>query len=229
MNLVESYATFIFIDGGRCVEFRNSPRTPVRPRLPAASRTPMKTARSLLGHWRQCFAPPVRRSRHPRPDETAVLFDDHALELMSCVQVGIGRNVETMKYFGLRRPKVGRDRRRTSFGDTAPGHLDGRATAASRRFARPESADATPSTVDSTAARRASDSPISPTPRAPAGEAEIHHGGGLTGGLGHDRIIDPSNRYLTDHLGEDLAAPGWIGSADEHLDVLVPSTDDEVM
>ena len=110
-----------------------------------------------------------------QPHEAAVLrLDDHALELVDILQIGVGRDVGddevALGLAGRGLEVVGGDRQRDVVRrDAAPGHLaPDRARAASQRSGRREcrrTRRRRPSTAS--AARRASDSPRSPIPTAP--------------------------------------------------------------
>src|SRR6266567_4051045 len=148
------------------------------------------------------------------PDEAAVLgLDDHALELIEVAQVGIGRHVgDDEVTLGLARgglEVVGRDRRLDIVRRyAAPGHLDRiepqphRECLSAENVRRGHAVDRRQHGLD-----HARQIIRDRRPRQLlAGEAEIHHGRGLAGGLGHDRVVGFLRDQIFDriHLGEDL-------------------------
>ena len=156
-------------------------------------------------------------------------FDDHALELVEVPEIGVGRDVrDDQETLGLTRGGleiVGRNRSRdVAWRHATPGHLDRikphphgerlRAKNIGRRHAidrRQHRLDHARQIIRYRRSRELF-----------AGEAEIHHGRGLAGGLGDDRVV----RFLRDqifdrvHLGENFGQRlVWIEiQLDEDLD-----------
>ena len=146
------------------------------------------------------------------PDETAVLgLDDHALELVEVAQVGIGRDVGddeiALGLAGRGLEVVGGNRQRHVVRrHAASGHLDRiepqphRKGLAAEDVGRCDAVDRRQYGLDDTRQivgdRRSRE--------LLAGEAEIHHGRGLAGGLGDDRIVGFLRDQVFDrvHLGQ---------------------------
>ena len=146
--------------------------------------------------------------------EAAVLgLDDHALELVDIAQIGVGLDVgDDQKALGLaggRLEVVRRDRRLHFIGrDVAPGHFHRIEPDAHRKglpaedvggshavHRRQHGLDDARQIVRDRRSRQLL-----------AGEAEIHHGRGLAGGLGDDRVVGFPRDQIFDrvHLGEHL-------------------------
>ena len=148
------------------------------------------------------------------PHEAAVLgFDDHALELVEVAQVGVGGDVRddevALGLAGGGLEVVGGNRRRDIVRrHAAPGHLD-RIEPQPHRKGLPTENVGRRHAVDGRQHRLHHAGEIvryRRTRELLAGEAEIHHGGGLAGGLGDDRVVGFLGNQIFDriHLGENF-------------------------
>ena len=149
-----------------------------------------------------------------QPHEPAVLgLDDHALELIGIAQIGVGLDVGNDQIaFGLASGGleiVRRDRRLHFIGrDVAPGHLH-RIEPDPHRKSLPAENVGGGHAVDRRQHRLHHARQIirdGGTRQFVAGKAEIHHGRGLAGGLGDDRVVGFLRDQIFDrvHLGEHL-------------------------
>ena len=173
-----------------------------------------------------------------QPHEAAVLgLDDHALELIGIAQIGVGLDVgDDQIAFGLASgglEVIRRDRRLNFIGrDVAPGHLD-------RVEPDPHRKGLPAQNIGGGHAIHRRQHGLNDarqiirdggTRQFVAGKAEIHHGRGLAGGLGDDRVVGFLRDQIFDrvHLGEHFGER--LVRVKIQLDVdLVPCTDDEVM